>query len=110
MCTAPGSHPLNFTGSAVNSTHLFLDWIPPSVTNGIIREYRVNCTERETNMLRQLTTDNATTEITVGPLHPFYTYQCTVLAFTVDGGPNTTVFSIRTEEDGKREALSLYRS
>ena len=68
---APGSHPLNSTGYALNSTHIFLDWSPPSLqdVNGIIREYRVNCTEGETNILRQHTTSNSTTEITVGPLH-----------------------------------------
>ena len=97
---APGSHPLNSTGSSLNSTHIFLDWSPPLEVNGIIREYRINCTEGETGILRQLTTDPATTEITVGSLHPFYIYHCTILAFTVEGGPNTTIISIRTEQDG----------
>ena len=98
--TAPGSHPLNSTGYALNSTHIFLDWSPPLEANGIIREYRINVTEGETNTLQRLTTDNGTTEIVVGPLHPFYTYHCTILAFTVEGGPNTTVISIRTQQDG----------
>ena len=103
LCSpAPSSHPLNSTGYALNSTHIFLDWSPPSLqdVNGIIREYRINVTEGETNALQQLTTDPLTTEILVGPLHPFYTYHCTILAFTVEGGPNTTVISIRTHEAG----------
>ena len=100
---APGSHPLNSTGYALNSTHIFLDWSRPNEQdlNGVLREYRVNVTEGETNTLQQLTTDSSTTEIIVGPLHPFYIYHCTILAFTVEGGPNTTVISIRTDEAGK---------
>ena len=57
-------------------------------------------TEGETDTLFQLTTDPSMTELVVGPLHPFYIYHCTIQAFTVEGGPNTTVISIRTEEDG----------
>ena len=99
---APGSHPLNSTGYAINSTHILLDWSPPSEEdlNGILREYRINVTEGETDTLFQLTTDPSMTELVVGPLHPFYIYHCTIQAFTVEGGPNTTVISIRTEEDG----------
>ena len=102
--SAPGHHPLNSTGYALNSTHIFLDWNPPSQEdlNGVIREYRITVTEVETNTLRQLTTDSSTTELIVGPLHPFYIYHATILAFTVGEGPNTTAISIRTEQDGKQ--------
>ena len=102
MFSAPASHPLNSTGYALNSTHIFLDWRPPlqEDVNGIIREYRINITEGETDTLCRLTTDNVTTEIIIGSLHPFYIYHCTILAYTVGKGPSTPVISIRTEEDG----------
>ncbi len=103
LCTpAPGSHPLNSTGYTLNSTHIFLDWSSPALedVNGIIREYRINVTEVETGVLTQHTTDPSMTEIVVGPLHPFYVYHCTILAYTVEGGPSTTVISLRTAEDG----------
>lgn len=96
--TAPG--PLNSTGYVLNSTHIFLDWSRPAVINGILTEYRITVTEGETNTVSRLTTDPSTTEITIGPLHPFYIYHSTILAYTVEGGPNTSVISIRTAEAG----------
>lgn len=106
---APGDHPLNFTGYALNSTHIFLNWSPPSEedTNGVIREYRINITEHETNILYQLTINNSTTETVVGPFHPFYIYHCTILAFTVEEGPSSSVVSIRTKQDG-REIVGIH--
>ena len=102
ILTAPGSHPLNSTGSALNSTHISLDWSSPALedVNGIIREYRINVTEDETSIVTQLTTDPTMTEIVIGPLHPFYVYHCTILAYTIEGGPSTAVISVRTAEDG----------
>ena len=100
---APGSQPLNFSGFALNFTHIFLNWSPPdpSSVNGVIREYRINVTEGETGTLLQFTTAPNITEATIGPLHPFYTYHCTILAYTVEGGPNSSVLSVRTNETGK---------
>ena len=100
---APESHPLNSTGYAINSTHIALNWSSPheSDLNGILREFRINVTEAVTSTLTQYSTSPDTTEIIIGPLHPFYIYHCTVVAHTVEGGPSTAVISVRTHEDGK---------
>ena len=49
----------------------------------------------------QYTTTPNDQEITVGPLHPYYIYHCTVAALTVQLGPYTPVLTVQTEESGK---------
>ena len=111
ICTAPGSEPSNITGTALNSTHIYLTWDPPPPEdiNGVIREYRINVTEGETGLLLQYTTNPDTRELVVGPLHPYYTYHCTVGAYTVETGPYTAIITVRTDEAGKDDiACWLY--
>ena len=59
-------------------------WEPPEDPNGNIREYRVNVTEEETGRMFQLITN--TTNIIIGSLHSYYTYNCTVVV-TIGPGP-----------------------
>ena len=47
----------------------------------------------------QLSTN--TTSITIGSLHAYYTYNCTVVAVTIGPGPFSTVITVRTAEDGR---------
>ena len=98
---APSSHPMNVSGTALNSTHIGLVWDPPPEMDrrGIIREYRVNITELDTGLMFQ--TASTTTETTIGPLHPYYTYVSIITAFTVDEGPYSNAVVVRTEEDGE---------
>ena len=100
---APGTHPTNFTGTALNSTHIYLTWEPPppDQVNGVIREYQLNVTENATGIVLQYTTNATDREITVGPLHPYYIYHCSVNAITISQGPYTSEFDIQTEEDSK---------
>lgn len=94
---------MNSSGYAINSTHIALNWSAPHEEdlNGVLREYRINVSEGLTGNMRWFTTVPDTTEIIVGPLHPFYIYHSTITAYTVEGGPSTSVISIRTGEDGK---------
>lgn len=55
----------------------------------------------------QYTTNASVQQITIGPLHPYYIYHCSVVAFTIEPGPYTSIFSIQTEEDSE---LSNYTS
>jgi len=73
-------------------------WQPPEDQNGKIREYRVNITEIRTGKITQLATDN--TSVIVGPLHPYYIYNCTIVAVTIAVSPFSTTLTVRTEEDG----------
>ena len=57
-------------------------------------------TEVETGITVQLTVTDATS-LLVDTLHPYYVYNFFISAATVGGqGPYSTLFSIRTEEDG----------
>ena len=98
---APEGNPSNFTGMSLNSTHIFLTWSPPpsDQVNGIVRGYHLNVTEAATGQVYQHVINN--THITIGSLHPFYTYYCEVAAFTVQTGLNTSFFTVKTAEDGK---------
>ena len=106
VCTAPRSEPSNITGTALNSTHIYLTWDPPPPEdiNGVIREYRINVTEGETGNLLQYTTNPDTRELVVGRLHPYYTYHCTVGAYTVEVGPHTAI-TVRTDEAGEDNSI-----
>ena len=41
------------------------------------------------------------TQVTLQPLHPYYTYTCRVAAVTTATGPYTGNFTIQLPEDGK---------
>ena len=56
-------------------------------------------TEVETG--RKLRYSIESTELVIRNLHPFYLYNCTVTAVTVDEGPYSAVIGARTEEAGK---------
>ena len=87
--------------TATDSRTLLMSWVLPPFEhqNGIIREYQVNITERETGRTYYLTT--AATSLTVPSLHPFYTYDCKVAAFTIAQGPYSEKLSITMPEDGR---------
>lgn len=84
-----------------NSTTLVLSWQPPPLDNqnGIIANYTANVTETETG--RTFSVVTAQTTVTLSSLHPFYTYNCTVAAVTVDLGPFSAPVVLEMPEDGK---------
>ena len=101
LCSpVPTSPPQNLGVSALNSTSISLSWMPPPLIdqNGIIREYRITITEVETGSVLGFT--STTTALIVPSLHPYYNYQCKVNAYTIDHGPYTEDFTVRTLEDG----------
>ena len=102
---APSSAPQNVTVTALSPYSIFLDWFPPpsNSQNGVIREYRVNVTEVETGTEFNLTT--TATSITVPFLHPYYTYECVISAYTVATGPYAE-FTVMTPEDGTLNKLA----
>lgn len=109
---APIGIPSNTSGIALNSTHIYIDWDPPPVDQhlGELREYRITVNELETLTSFQLSSAPAVTEATIGPLHPYYTYSCTILAVTIGEGPPSTVITVRTAEDGKMTHTHLHNN
>ena len=98
--SAPSGGPANVTEVDVNSTHIHLSWDPPSEEDhrGVIRGYNINVTELETQTVFYFMTES--TEIIIGPLHPYYVYICMIAAVTIDEGPHTLI-TVITDEAGK---------
>jgi len=71
----------------------------------VIIGYSINFTELETGGMSHLTSEQ--TEAVIGPLHPHYTYNFTVVAFTLVGSGPTTYVIVRTDEDGKTTCPSM---
>ena len=96
---APSGLPSNSSGEALNSTHILLTWDPPppNQTHGDIQEYIITVIEQETGDTSQYSSN--TTELIVGPLHPYYVYNCSIQAVTVEPGPPINII-VRTEEGG----------
>ena len=86
--------------TAIDSRTILISWFPPPLDqqNGIIREYHIIINEGESGETFQLTT--AATSVTVPSLHPFYTYNCTIAAFTVGEGPHSGDITLTMPEDG----------
>ena len=97
--SAPSGVPNNSSGVSLNSTHILLTWDPPHLnqTHGNIQEYRIQIVEVETGNISLYS--SVVTELIVGPLHPYYTYNCSVHAVTVEPGPSTIII-VRTGEAG----------
>lgn len=98
VCTAPGT-PSNSSGVAINSTHIFLTWDPPhqNQTHGDIQGYIITVLEYETADVLQYSSN--TTDLIIGPLHPYYIYNCSISAVTVEPGP-PIIIVVRTQEAG----------
>lgn len=101
---APGT-PSNSSGVAINSTHIFLTWDPPPLnqTHGDIQGYLITLLEYETGDVLQYNSN--TTDLLVGPLHPYYIYNCSISAVTVEPGP-PIIIVVRTHEAGMLQSYS----
>lgn len=89
---------------------LLVSWDPPPVQsqNGIITEYVVRISAQETAEQFQHTTTGSMSSLSIGVLHPDYTYSYTVAAGTGIGrGPFSIFHSIKMPEDGKQAVIIL---
>ena len=98
--TVSAGAPLNPSATVINSRTLAFTWEEPleQLRNGIIRQYHINITEVDTG--RQFQIVSSTTSTSVSSLHPYYTYQWAVSAFTIGGGPFSQPQMITMPEDG----------
>ena len=85
----------------VTATSVVLSWSPPPAVhhNGLIRLYLVLVLEQETG--RNFTRNSSHTQLSIGELHPFYTYHFAVSAVTVSPGPSSDYYTTTTFEDGE---------
>ncbi len=97
---APEGAPISVLSSNVTSTSLTLSWLPPLNPNGLIRRYIITVLEINTgtNSTYQA---HSHTSISIGDLHPFYSYTFNVFAITVEEGPSSLSHTVTTLEDSK---------
>ena len=95
--SAPPSPPVVF-----GTTHdsLSLNWQAPPFeeTNGAIQNYVIAIHEVETG--RNFTANSNTTQVTLEPLHPYYTYMCSIAAETIGRGPFSEHITVQLPEAG----------
>lgn len=100
ILSGPSAPPSYASGVSLGSNEILVTWDPPPAQqqNGVIDEYGVNVTETNTGRRFQLATNK--TQITIGNLHPFYSYLWSVTAVTVEEGPYTNAVNVTTDESG----------
>ncbi len=98
---APSSAPQDVIVIVESSRSIQLSWNPPPPEdhNGAIRGYLINITALDTGLVHQQT--SPVTMATVSSLHPFYTYNCSIAAFTVSTGPFSSEITVTTPQDSK---------
>ena len=74
--------------------------------NGVITYFHIIVNEIETGHVHNYTSYSASLSLT--HLHPAYTYQCSIAAYTVALGPYSEPFNITTAEDSKLQRLNQY--
>lgn len=107
--TDPSGTASNVSGIALNATHIHLTWDHPprELLHGELSQYRIDVVELETDTVLTFFSTPVITEATIGSLHPYYTYNCTISAVTVGEGPPSTVITVRTAEDGMYRCLFM---
>ena len=97
---ASSGPPQNITGTAISATLVSLQWgIPVAIDiNGVIAKYAVNIVEVYTGQSYSLFTENM--HVNVGPLHPYYIYECSIAAYTVATGVYSSPINVTTLEAG----------
>ena len=99
---APAAATMDVSAVVVSSSSIRLTRASPpeEEQNGIITSYHITITESETGNVFEFSRDGTDSLIIVNSLHPFYTYLCTVAAFTIGLGPHATV-EVQTLQEGK---------
>ena len=87
--------PRNVVTSAINATSITIEWEEPATANGIVRGYNVSHNVSESVM----SVAGSVRAATFSDLSPFTWYFFTVIAFTIEAGPEANV-SARTDEAG----------
>ena len=100
----PSLAPVNTFSQVIDSRSLLLSWedLPPEHHNGILQGYNVSVVEQETG--REFYYSSAISMLIVTSLHPAYTYEWRLAAFTRIGeGPYSFPPNrIQTSEDGNQ--------
>lgn len=97
---APSSSPTRVRATSVSSDTFTLYWDPPPYENqnGVIQYYSIRVLEVESGLVSHYT--SYTFSLLLSSLHPAYTYNCIIAAYTVALGPFSVDFNVTTDEEG----------
>ena len=98
--SAPSAPPNMALISSITSNGFTISWNPPGYNdqNGVITYYSISVVEIETGSIFQYI--SYTTTVTIQSLHPAYTYQYRIAAYTIRLGPYSDPINITTAEEG----------
>ena len=103
MCCfiAPASPPLNMSIEVVSSNSISVTWAAPLVEdqNGIITLYSIQIFSTVTNETTLYQREAHHSQLVIESLHPYYEYDVSIAAETVDVGPFSTPQGVITLED-----------
>ena len=111
----PSQAPSSFSLTAKTSTTIEASWqLPPADSrNGIIRGFKLFYKKKGSagsSTQIKINSQSTRTQVVTG-LDKYTEYEFQVLAFTsVGDGPNGTVMSVQTKEDGKQKQLFLTKN
>ena len=92
LFSVPTAAPQSLEAVAVSSSSIRVTWIPPpeEEQNGVIRAYHIYVTEIPTENVQEIIAHGDAHIQIVNHLHPYYTYECVIAAFTVGLGPTAS--------------------
>ena len=98
LYTVPSDAPLNVRGDASGSTSISLSWSSPPYQY-CIKHYYIYVRE----VIKGIQTRRTSTDLRtiIDQLHPYYTYECRVAAYTISEGTLSQPVTIMTHQDGK---------
>ena len=88
--------PTNVIATAVDSTHVTVEWSESDTPNGIVRQYIISYNQSGSDAI---TVNGTNRTVTIGDLLPFTFYEFTVVAVTVTAGPGDSD-TVQTHEAG----------
>lgn len=100
LYAAPTAAPTEVRVLTYNSTSISLSWEKPpfSDRNGEIVQYHIQVVEQETDTYLQYSTQYQ--QYILVSLHPYYNYNISIAAETIEVGPFSTVIHLQTLESG----------
>lgn len=107
---APVSSPQNVSVDVISSVSISVTWQPPleEDQNGIITSYTVRLYDTVSGQTTLYQTDGVRSQFFISTLHPYYEYDVSVAAETVEIGPFSAIQRVQTLEDRKLLPLVAY--
>ena len=97
-CTVPEGPPREIFFIVKNSSSITLFWSAPSIRNGVITAYQLQCSGDGQVFIRTV----METTTTLSGLLPYTNYSCNITAYTSAGGGPAASVSVTTLQDSEQ--------